>query len=298
MTSNRVRRAAAVLAVALAGMTANVYAQQMPEPVVSQLADGVHYWSAMGYGSLVVVSGDDVLVTEPANDARAPLLAAFVATLTDNPISHIVMTHEHYDHVGGTGMFPDATVHCHVNCRPVFALAEAPFDDVPQSFESFINYKRIMIGDTAVELHHFGPGDGDATTVIYLPEEKIVLTADMYEEKALTAAAWVDDKNFTGTRRILNIISEWDPEYAMTAHSPSTDPQTLHDNVRYYNDLFDAVMAPMAKAREEGGPFAVFGIMGTLPGSIKLDQYSDWANYDTAIEAHARRMMFSIFHAD
>lgn len=296
--SKRVKRVAAVLAVALAGMTANLHAQQMPEPVARQLADGVYYWFAMTYGSLVVISGEDVLVTEPVNGLRAPLLQGYVATLTGNPISHVVLTHEHYDHVGGTGLFPDATVHCHVNCRPIFELAEAPFDDVPESFESYINYKRIMVGDTPVELHHLGPGDGDATTVVYLPQQKIVLTADMYEERALTGAAWVDDKNFTGTRKILNVISEWELEHALTAHSPSSDPQVLYDNVRYYNDLFDAVMQPMRKAVEEGGPLAVFGLMGSLPASVELPRYSDWANYDTALESHARRMMFSIFHGD
>ncbi len=297
MMSKGLRRTATLLAAACAA-TVGAYAQQMPAPVANQLADGVYYWSAMGYGSLVVVSGQDVLVTEPANDLRAPMLRDYVATLTDHPISHIVMTHEHYDHVGGTSLFPDATVYCHVNCQPIFDLADAPFDDVPEVDETFTDFMRIMVGDTAVELHYLGPGDGDATTVVYLPGEKIVLTSDMYEDQALTGAAWVDDKNYTGTRKILNTISEWDLEHALTAHSVSTDPQVLRDNAQYYNDLYEAVFQQLKQARDEGGPFAVFGVIDSLPGSIQLDQYSDWANYDTAIASHARRMMFSIFHAD
>ena len=297
MMSTGLRRAAALLAAACAA-TVGAYAQQMPEPVANRLADGVYHWHAMGYGSLVVVSGQDVLVTEPANDLRGQMLQAYVATLTDRPVSHIVMTHEHYDHVGGTGLFPGAAVYCHVNCQPVFDLAVAPFDDVPEVDETFTDFMRIMVGGTAVELHYLGPGDGDATTIVYLPAERIVLTADMYEDRALSGADWVDDKNFTGTRHILNVISGWDLEHAITAHSVSTDPQALHDNARYYNDLFDAVYQPMKQAVEEGGPFAVFGLMESLPGSVRLDQYSDWANYDSAIASHARRMMFSIFHAD
>jgi len=297
MTSKGLRRAVTLLAVAGAA-TVGAYAQQMPPPVANQLADGVYYWYAMGYGSLVVVSGEDVLVTEPANDLRAPMLQAYVATLTDHPISHIVMTHEHFDHVGGTGLFPDAAVYCHVNCQPIFDLAVAPFNDVPEVDETFTDFKRIMVGDTPVELHHLGPGDGDATTVVYLPGEKIVLTADLYEDQQLTGAAWVDDKNFTGTRNILNTISAWDLEHALTSHSVSTDPQVLRDNAQYYNDLFDAVYQQMKQARDEGGPFAVFGLLESLPGSIQLDQYSGWANYDSALSSHARRMMFAIFHAD
>lgn len=297
MMSTGLKRTAALLAAACA-VTLGAHAQQMPEPVANQLADGVYFWSAMGYGSLVVVSGSDVLVTEPANDLRASMLQAYVATLTGQPISHIVMTHEHYDHVGGAGLFPDATVYCHVNCQPVFDLAVAPFDDVPEVDVDFTDFLRIMVGGTAVELHHLGHGDGEATTVIYLPAEKIVLTADLYEDRALTGAAWVDDKNFTGVRSILNTVSEWDLEHALSTHSMSTDPQVLRDNAQYYNDLFDAVYGQLKQARDQGGPFAVFGVMESLPASIRLDQYSDWANYDTALASHARRMMMSIFHGD
>ena len=125
------------------------------------------------------------------------MLRDYVATLTDNPVSHIVMTHEHYDHVGGTGLFPDATVYCHVNCQAVFDLA-TPLSDVPEVDETFSTNMSIAVGEKVVELHYLGPGDGDATTVVYLPEEKIILTSDMYEDQQITGAAWVDDKNYTG----------------------------------------------------------------------------------------------------
>ena len=298
---NRIVRTMVAMMLALAALVGTIgsaSAQQAPAPVVNELADGVYQWFAFNYNSLVVVSGDDVLVSEPANNTRGEMLRDFVATLTDNPVSHIVMTHEHYDHVGGTSVFSEARVYCHVNCQPIFDLAAAPFNDVPQVDETFTDSISIPVGDTTVELHYLGPGDGDATTVVYMPQEKIVLTSDMYEDKAITHANWVDDKNYTGTREILNTISGWDLDHAITAHSASTDPQVLQDNVQFYNDLYDAVYQALTKVQEEGGPFAIFGVLETLPASIQLEQYSDWANYDSSFTRHASRMMFSIFHAD
>ena len=300
----RIIAAALLTMAALAGAISTVPAQT-PEAApattlstANELAEGVYQWFAFGYNSLVVVSGPDVLVTDPANNMRAEMLRDYIATLTDNPVSHIVLSHEHYDHVGGTSLFPDAKVYCHLNCQPIFDLAVPGFDDVPQVDETFTANTSIAVGDKVVELHYLGPGDGDATTIVYMPAEQIVFTADMYEDKTLTGAEWTDDKNYTGTRSILNTISGWDLNHAITAHSASTDPQVLRDNAQYYNDLFDAVYAALTQVQAEGGPFAVFGAINSLPASIQLEQYRDWANYDSSFTRHASRMMFSIFHGD
>lgn len=284
--------------VALIGAAGGASAQQMPAPVVNELAEGVYQWFAFNYNSLVVVSGENVLIVEPVVDQRAEMLRDFIATLTDSPVSHIVLTHEHYDHVGGTGVFPDATVYCHVNCQPIFDLSPSGFNDVPQIDETFTDSISIPVGDTTVELHHLGPGDGEATTVLYMPEEKIVFTSDMYEDGWITHANWLDDKNYTGTRAILNTISGWDLNHAVTSHSASTDPQVLRDGAQFYNDLYDAVYQALQDVRAEGGPFAIFAMLDSFPASIQLEQYQDWENYDSSFTRHASRMMFAIIHGD
>jgi len=68
-----------------------------------RLADNVYSMDVLHYNSLVVIGEDGVLITDPANPFRAGLLQAETAKLTNLPVSKIVMTHEHYDHVGGTG---------------------------------------------------------------------------------------------------------------------------------------------------------------------------------------------------
>ncbi len=280
-------------------MMAQATAEEAPagsDAITKELADGVYQWFGDFGSSLVVISGQDVLITDPQNDGRAQKLAAYIATLTENPVTDIVLTHEHYDHVGGTGIFPEATVYGHVNCLPIFALSD--LIDVPELDETFTDLMSIPVGDKTVELHHLGPGDGEATTIIYLPNEKIAVTADMYEDKQLTHENWVDDKNFTGVRYILNTISEWDLVHAVNAHSVSTDPQVLYDNAQYYNDLYDATFAAMNEAIAQQGFFAVFGLVDTLPDTLKLDQYASWQNYDTSFPRHVERMLLSIFHGD
>ena len=268
----------------------------IPPPVMTELADGV--WRYFGFfsSSLVVIDGDQALIVDPSNPLLAASLKEEIAKITDQPVTTIVLTHEHYDHVGGTSVFPDATVICHRNCASTFALAS--LGDVPEVDVTFDEMLEVSVGDITVELHYLGPGDGKATTVIYLPAEKILATADLYKPGELTHKNWVDDKHFVGTRHILNTISEWEITHAITAHSPDTDPAGLMENVQYYNDLYDAVYDAISSANAAGGIFAVFGLLDTLPQTLELEQYQDWEEYDTSFPRHVERMLVSIYHGD
>lgn len=282
----------------------------MPPATMTKLADGVYHYFSFFYGSLIVVGEDEVLITDPSNFPRAQGMKAAIAELTDAPVTTIVLTHEHYDHAGGTGVFPDAKVVCHRNCDPIFALHPSRTDPdkaipalggVPAKVdEAFDDFKEIRVGDVAVELRYMGPGDGDATTIIWLPNEKIAATADLYTRRSLTNAAFVDDKNFTGVRSILNAMSEWDIEHAIDGHSPETDPSNLRENAEYYNDLYDAVKPEVdaAIAAAGGAAFGAYGLFDTLPQTLRLEKYADWGNYDSALPKHVERMLLAIYHGD
>ena len=271
-------------------------AQMLPPPTMTMLADGVYHYFGFFSSSLVVVSGDDVLITDPSNFPRGQSLKDEIAKITDNPVTTIALTHEHYDHAGGTGVFPEASVICQRNCAPVFALDV--LGDVPEVDQTFDDALDVDVGGKTVQLRHFGPSDGEAAVVVYLPEEKIVVTSDLYEPRALTHKNWVDDKNFTGVRHTLNEISGWEIEHAVNAHSPGTDPRDMMENVEYYNDLFDAVYGGIAAAFAEGGQPAVFGAFAALPQTLELPKYKDWQNYDTSFPRHVERMYQAITHAD
>ena len=272
--------------------------QGPPPPTMTMLADGVYHYFGFFSSSLVVVASDGVLITDVDNTTRGQSLKAEIAKITAAPVTQIVLTHEHFDHVGGTEVFPDAEVICHRNCQPHFDLAV--LGNVPTVDRTFADRLNLDVGDRRVELHYLGPGDGDATTIIYLPAEQIVVTSDLYEPRALTHKNWVHDKHFTGVRKILTTISGWPLAHAINAHSPGTNPTDLMENVAYYNDLYDAVKAAVDQAIMQAGgqTFGAYGLYDTLPQTLQLEQYRSWMNYDTSFPAHVERMLLAIYHGD
>ena len=280
----------AVFALAI-GLSGAAHAQKAPK--VQKLSDNVYSVFAVFYNSLVVVGKDGVLITDPANNFRAGLLKAAVAKITRKPVTHIVLTHEHFDHVGGTGVFGGAKIIAQENVGTVFKFD--PLGITPKKIDvTFSTNHAVDMGNTKVQLKYLGAGDGVATTIVHLPSEKIVATADLYDEGKLTPGAFLDDKNMLGVRSILNEIAKWDLKHAVNAHSPNTGPDVLRANATYYNDLFDAVFPEVQKTAKTN-PKKLFGLPKTMSQSVKMPKYQSWKNYDQ-LPHHVRRMVLAIMH--
>lgn len=264
---------------------------------MTTLGDNVYMHFSNGYTSLVVIGKKGALVVDPAWTDRANTIKTEIAKITDTPVTHVVLTHEHYDHVGGSEVFEGAEIVCHVTCQKIFDLDElnlAP-KKVTQSFEDKLT---IDLGGKSVELLHMGAGDGVATTIVSVPADKVVATADMSDPMSLTNGGYIDDRNYLGIRKILNELSTWDLKHSVTGHSDSTDPSALKAGAEFTNDLYDAVKAELEAVIAEGGLGAAFGVLldGTLAAKVKLPKYKDWDGYEEHLPRHVWRMGMALVH--
>ena len=263
------------------------------EAKVQKITDNVYSIYLNHYNSLVVIGDKGVLMVDPASTARASALNAEIAKLTPLPVTHVILSHEHYDHVGGTEQFPEAKIYAQRHTQPVFRVDVS--GRAPKKVDEYFDDKAsIMMGDTKVDLYHYGAGDGVGTAVIHLPNEGVVYSADMYEVNQITDKRWLADSNFVGSRSILNNMAALNPEYAITAHSESIDPKHLVAAAEFYNELYDAV-APTVLETMDQGFVALINALETLPQQVELEKYKDYKNYDH-LPYHTERMVLSIFH--
>ena len=280
--------AAAVLALAAAPAA-------LAAPTVKQLADDVYMMSESYYVSLVVVGEDGVLITDPAFTPRAESMKAAIAGITDKPVTRIVLSHEHYDHVGGTEVFPEAQVICHASCQAVFDLDVLGI--TPRNVDvTFTDSLTVDFRGPTVNLYNFGPADGSGSAVVHLPDERIAFTADLYGDRSVVNGLWMDDDNYLAIRRMLQEVQKLDLLHAVSSHSDDTSTRNVDENAAFVEDLFNLVHRAIGKAMQEGGPAKVVAGISAWPQELKLPQYADWQGYDEHFPAHVRRMALSIFH--
>ncbi len=263
------------------------------QAVIQKLSENVYSIFLFHYQSLVVIGEQGVLITDPANAGRAALLKSEVAKLTSLPVTKIVLSHEHYDHVGGTEVFANAEIYAHSAAKTVFRLDVT--GQAPKKVHHYVGDETtLIVGKTAVKLLHYGAADGVGMVAVHLPKEGVVYSADLYEVGSITQGAFIADTNHLGSRNLLNALVSFKPKYAITTHSEDLDPKSLQLAADFYNDLFNAVAPALQKAMKENFG-ATMAVVNTLPKEVKLPKYKDFGNYKD-LPAHVERMVYSIFH--
>src|SRR5262245_62543002 len=69
-----------------------------PPPRVDKLADDVYVFRQSGYNSLVILTDEGVVTTDPSsqgNSARSATLKSEIARLTDKPVRWVIYSHDH-----------------------------------------------------------------------------------------------------------------------------------------------------------------------------------------------------------
>jgi glyoxylase-like metal-dependent hydrolase (beta-lactamase superfamily II) len=168
-----------------------------------KVSDGVWYLTGGTHHSVAVEFKNYVVLVEcPLNDARATaVVAAVKKNIPDKPIRYAVNTHHHFDHLGGLRacVAEGATVLTAAESKPYYEkvwamphtlrpdrLAKAPKKPV---IEAVADKRVLTDGTRTLELYHLqGTNHADTMLIGYLPKEKVLIEADVYNPAPPNAA--------------------------------------------------------------------------------------------------------------
>ena len=189
-----------------------VLAAQPPEEAVEPdlLAEGVWLLGGGSHNSVAVEFNDFVAVVEAPLDERRSLrvIEAVTALAPGKPIRYLINTHDHYDHLGGlrTYLHIGATVITHQRNRLFYEsellnytprtlepdlVSVYPPTEISEGYTMEDVDEKYIVSDGARSLEIYYV-QGLATHVegmlmAYLPEEQIVIEADLYDPGLLPA---------------------------------------------------------------------------------------------------------------
>ena len=174
------------------------------ERVTNQkLGDGVWLIGGNAPNSVVVEFKDFIAVIEsPDNEARSnAVIAEIKKTIPNKPIRYLVSTHHHFDHLGGVRTYAaeGATVITDDRNKDYFQkvvlgpqsrsldpdrLSQFPFAPTgpgPLMLQTFTDDYSISDGQKSIMLYHVeGLNHSNDMLIAYLPQQKILVNADMY----------------------------------------------------------------------------------------------------------------------
>jgi glyoxylase-like metal-dependent hydrolase (beta-lactamase superfamily II) len=157
---------------------------------VGELGDGL-YWITEGvYQVMFATTGEGVIVVDAPPSIIGERIVAGIASVTDEPITHVVYSHSHADHIAGAGAYPaDATYIAHADTAAQLeaSLASNPMwgafvggGPVPLPTETFEDTYTLSVGNQTLELSTpslmaHEPGN----IYIYAPEQNVLAVIDL-----------------------------------------------------------------------------------------------------------------------
>lgn len=225
-------------------------------------------------GNITVLVGEEGVVfvdtkMAPEHDG----VVEFVRSITDAPIKYVIDTHMHPDHVGGNPPLQaiGATIVASENARRLMDERGTP--GLPNI--TLNDSLRIWLDDMPIDLHHLGRAHTDGDIVVHLPEQRVVITGDMFAlwpyEAVIDYSAGGSLRDWT---RTLDRALALDFDTVIPGHSGVTDRATMAGYRDHLAQMQDMVREMNAQQRSREDIQAVMQSefsWGNLSMSVGLD---------------------------
>ena len=144
---------------------------------VREIRDGLYWLSDGAYNTLFVVSTAGVIAVDPLPTLGDKYLAA-VASVTRQPITHIIYSHAHTDHIGGASVFPkSAIIVAQRETAATLARLQDPRRPLPT--EVFDTSKTLKVGNQTLQLDYKGINHDAGNIFIYAPRQRVLMLVDV-----------------------------------------------------------------------------------------------------------------------
>lgn len=145
--------------------------------LVEEISNGLFWVTEGAYQAMFLVTGEGVIVVDAPPSIGSNLLKA-IEEVTDQPITHVIYSHTHNDHIGSASMFPeDATIISHKWTAEKLQLRNDPNRPVPSV--TFEDTYTLEVGNQTLELEYHGPMHESGNIFIYAPQQKVLMVVDV-----------------------------------------------------------------------------------------------------------------------
>lgn len=273
-------------------------AQDKPKIVeVEKLKDNLFVLRGAGGGgnTAVFVTATGVVVVDTKNPGWGTPILVKIKELTDKPVTMIINTHTHGDHVSGNVEFPatvDVVTHANTATNMKTMRTQAGtniFEDnkgVGLPKRTFKDRMTIGRGADQIDLYYFGRGHTNGDAWIVFRRHRVVHAGDIFSGKNLPL---LDIKNGGTGVEIGDTLSKAHSslkniDTIITGHSTQMTRADLAEYAQFNKDFLAAVRA----AKKEGKTIEEIAKSWTLPEKYK--------GYATPQEARLRANVEVVFN--
>ena len=235
-----------------------LYAQEQAEAQVGaeRLTEKLYMlWDSGGKGNTVILTGDDgVLMIDTKVEESIDKLLAKIKELSEKPIRFAILTHWHFDHVGGNEKVAKtgATIIAHENVRKHMGIEHdmkilntkvPPSPEIARPLVTFKKEITFHLNGEDVKVFHLEPGHTDGDSVIYFKNANVIHMGDLYFEGLYPYIGIYSGGSINGMIKVINQILPMIDENTkvVPGHGPVSNKARLQKYVSMLTTIRDNV---------------------------------------------------------
>ena len=151
--------------------------------LVEEIRDGLFWVTDGAYNTIFLVTDEGVVAVDAPPSIGTKYLKA-ISEVTDKPITHVIYSHAHIDHIGAAGMFPKNAIFiaqeetaAELQRAKTIATNASMIPPIPT--ETFSNNYTLQIGNQTLKLDYYGDNHFHGNTFMYAPNQKVLMLVDI-----------------------------------------------------------------------------------------------------------------------
>ncbi|GIM96308.1 MBL fold metallo-hydrolase [Paractinoplanes toevensis] len=142
-----------------------------------EIGDGLHLVTDGVYQMMFLATGDGVVAVD-APPALGRFILPAVAEVTSMPVTHVVYSHHHADHIGAASIYPEeAQRWAH---RDTAVLLDRLHDKRRPSPTGIVDDSHVLtVGDQELRLDYRGPNHSPGNLFVYAPRQRTLMLIDV-----------------------------------------------------------------------------------------------------------------------
>jgi cyclase len=177
-------------------MAAQQQQRQPPSLEIQKVKENLYMISGGGGNTAAFITEKGVVVVDTKLPGNGPGILEKVKSVTPKPVTMVINTHTHGDHVGSNSAFTGAVEFiAHENCKASMEQMPAFKSEEGKKFlpsKTYTDKLSVLEGDEKIDLYHFGRGHTSGDTLVVFTALKVVHTGDLFPGKA---APFIDTTN-------------------------------------------------------------------------------------------------------
>ena len=258
--------------------------------VVEEVKDGLYWVTEGAYTAMFLTTGKGVIVVDAPPSFGDKMLKA-IGDVTKEPITHVVYSHAHADHIGGASMYPKTAKYiAHVETKKRLQRmndASRPFPygmfvggkPVPLPTITFEDSYTLKVGNQVLRLEYKGDDHEPGNIYVYAPKQKVLMKIDIVFPGWTPFKGLAVAEDTVGYLKSHDVILSYDFEKLVSGHWGRL---ATRNDVEVQKQYMQDIQANAGKALQTVDFHAIAGKVGYANTALLFETYLDAVSQECA----------------